>query len=257
VYIDGGSGDRTFTAADANASLQALDAPSASPWLTFGGIPAPYAGVFVANGSAGVLLAPHQPSLGQTSGLLPANIVPSVRVDNTGQYGYALNVASSPPSLAAAQAHLGTGVAKQGPVHGWDGTGALTPMNRFADMFYGTGIIGVDGSEWYFPARLTADTAAVNNGNANPAQAVLDVDATMGHDLPTNLLIYAFGARLGGARVLESAQALAAQSNIPKANLTLVNRETTYAHNDPNGAYPKNDFFDQLLPFLHKVDAEG
>ena len=66
-------------------------------------------------------------------------------------------------------------------------------------MFSGAGMQNVDGVEWYFPQRLTDDTGAVANGNANPAQSVLDVDATMGHDLPKSLLIYAFGARLGGA----------------------------------------------------------
>ena len=142
-------------------------------------------------------------------------------------------------------------------MHGWNGAGALTPIDRFATMFYGPEIMDVDGSEWYFPARLTADTAAVDNGNANPAQAVLDVDATMGHELSPDLLIYAFGARLGGERVLDAAKELAAQSKIPAGNLTLVNRESTYAHNDPNSAYPKNDFFDQLLPFLGKVEATG
>ncbi len=85
---------------------------------------------------------------------------------------------------------------------------------------------GVDGTEWYFPQRLTDDTAAVANGNANPAQQVLDVDATMGHQLPKSLLIYAFGARLGGARVLTGATALAQQSGIPRGNLALVNRRT-------------------------------
>jgi pimeloyl-ACP methyl ester carboxylesterase len=257
VYIDGGSGPRAMTATDANASLQALNAPSASPWLTFGGIPAPYAGVFVANGSAGVLLAPNEPSLGQSSGLLPKEIVPAVRVNNAGQYGYALDVGTSPPSLAAAQAHLGTGIDPKGPVHGWNGAGALTPMNRFAAMFYGSGIQSVDGSEWYFPARLTADTAAVDNGIATPGQAVLGVHSTMGKDLPKDLLIYAFGAALGGQRVVDGTKALAEQSGIPASNLTLVERASTYAHNDPNGAYPKNDFFDQLLPFLAKVQAAG
>jgi hypothetical protein len=230
-------------------------APTTPPWLTFGGIPAPLAGVFIATGSAGVLLAPNQPSLGQISGLLPKDIVPPVRASNEGQFGYALNVATSPPELAAAQAHLGAGVAAQGPVHGWNGAGALTPIDRFATMFYGAGIQNVDGSEWYFPARLTYDSAAVNNGNANPAQAVDDVDSTMGHDLPKSLLIYAFGTSLGGQAVLDSAKALAAQSGIPASNLTLVNRASTYAHNDPNGAYPDNDFFDQLMPYPQKVDA--
>ena len=68
-------------------------------------------------------------------------------------------------------------------------------------MFSGEGIQNANGTEWYFPQRLTDDTGAVDNGNANPAQSVLDVDATMGHSLPKNLLIYAFGARLGGASV--------------------------------------------------------
>ena len=124
VYIDGGSGPSTTTAAEANQKQQALNAPSASPWLSFGGITAPFAGLYNATGSLAALLDPNTPSLGQTSGLLPSNIVPPVRVTNVGQYGYALNVGTSPASLAAAQAHLGTGIATAGPVHGWNGAGA-------------------------------------------------------------------------------------------------------------------------------------
>jgi len=41
------------------------------------------------------------------------------------------------------------------------------------------------------------------------------------------------------------------------SNLTLVNRQSTYAHNDPAGAYPDNDFFNQLVPFLAKVSAHA
>jgi hypothetical protein len=124
-------------------------------------------------------------------------------------------------------------------------------------MFSGEGIQGADGIEWYFPQRLTDDTGAVANGNASPAQSVLDVHATMGHALPKNLLIYAFGARLGGQEVLDSTTALAQQSGIPMANLTLVNRQSTYAHNDPAGAYPNNAFFRGLTPFLKKVASRG
>jgi len=39
----------------------------------------------------------------------------------------------------------------------------------------------------------------------------------------------------------------------PKKNLKLVNRQSTYAHNDPNSAYPKNKFLKQLIPFLKKI----
>jgi pimeloyl-ACP methyl ester carboxylesterase len=255
VYIDGGSSATPMTAAAATAALQSLAPPSATPWLEFGGIPAPYAGIFNATGSAAALLDPNAPSLGESSGILPADIVPSVPVTNVGQYGYALNAATSPMSLLAAQAHLGTGLSATGPVHGWNGTGALTPIKRFATMFSGYPMMNADGTEWFFPQRLTDDTGAVDNGNANPAQSVLDVDATMGHSLPKNLRIYAFGARLGGAGVLVDAQTLAAQSHIAVGNLTLVNRQSTYSHNDPAGAYPTNAFFAQLIPFLRRISG--
>jgi pimeloyl-ACP methyl ester carboxylesterase len=257
VYIDGASGATPISAQGAAQDLGALDAAGASPWLSFGGIAAPYAGLFEATGSTAAYQDPNAPSLGQASGLLPTNIVPPVPVTNLGQFGYALNVATSPPSLIAAQAHLGQGLATSGQVHGWNGAGALTPIRRFATMFSGEGIKSADGTEWYFPQRLTDDTGAVANGNANPAQSVLDVHATMGHALPKNLLIYAFGARLGGEGVLDSTMALARQSDIPMANLTLVNRQSTYAHNDPAGAYPTNVFFQYLKPFLKKVASHG
>jgi pimeloyl-ACP methyl ester carboxylesterase len=257
VYIDGGSTATSVSAQAATQTLQALDAPSASPWLAFGGIVAPYAGLFEATGAASALLDPNAPSLGQTSGLLPSDIVPSVPVTNVGQYGYALNASTSPSSLLAAQAHLGQGLSSQGPNHGWNGTGALTPITRFATMFSGDGVQNANGTEWYFPQRLTDDTAVVDNGNANPAQSVLGVNATMGHHLPKSLLIYAFGARLGGASVPEDAQILAKQSGIPMSNLTLENYQSTYSHNDPAGAYPNNAFFKNLIPFLGKVSAHG
>jgi hypothetical protein len=257
VYIDGGSFGSPPSAQQATKELQSLDAPRASPWLAFGGIPAPFAGVFNATGSVEALIDPNGPSLGQTSGVLPPALVPAVRVTNLAQYGYALNVGTSPRSLLAAQAHLGQGIATAGPIHGWDGAGALTPIERFATMFSGMAMKNVDGTEWYFPQRLTDDAGAVDNGDPNSAQGVLDVDATMGHDLPRGLMIYAFGARLGGAAVLEDARILAQQSHIPMSNLTLVNRQSTYAHNDPAGAYPHNVFFAHLVPFLEKISSHG
>jgi pimeloyl-ACP methyl ester carboxylesterase len=253
VYIDGGSTASPLKPQTATADLATLAAPGASPWLAFGGIQAPYAGIFVATGSAAALLDPNAPSLGQTSGLLPSDIVPPVPVTNVGQFGYALNATTSPVSLLAAQAHLGTGLATSGAVRGWNGAGALTPIKRFATMFSGYPLTGVDGSEWYFPLRLTDDSEAVDNGNADPAQKILGLDATMGHKLPKDLQIYAFGARLGGAGVLQDARVLARQSHIPTKNLVLVNRQSTYSHNDPAGAYPHNVFFDHLLPFLGKI----
>ena len=84
-------------------------------------------------------------------------------------------------------------------------------------MFSGWGLKSLDGTAWYHPQRLTIDSGAVAAGNANPAQQVLNVHATHGHDLSKKLRIYAFGAALGGQRVLDAASVLAAQSGIPKS----------------------------------------
>jgi len=257
VFIDGGSGPTPITADQATTSLAALQ--TSTPWLTFGGIPAPFAGLFNATGSLGALIDPDSPSIGQAWPLLPADLKPPVPVTNLGQYGYALDVNTSPPALIAAQAHLGHLDETGDPPFGWDSTGALTPIQRFADMFSGLtlarddGLLGLDGTAWYHPQRLTLDAGAVAAGNANPAQAVLDVHAIHGDDLPRRLKIYAFGAALGGQRVLDAATTLAQQSGIPLTNLTLIDRHDTYAHNDPNSAYPQNDFIDNLIPFLDGI----
>jgi pimeloyl-ACP methyl ester carboxylesterase len=250
VYIDGGSNPDPAAADETTMRLQALQ--SGSPWLTFGGIPAPYAGLFNAAGSTGVKIAPDEPSLGYSWPALPANLKPPVQPTNEGQYGYALDVKTSPPGLRAAQAHLGQ-LAAGGDPRGWDGTGALTPLQRYADMFSGTGLPSLDGTAWYHPQRLTIDSGGVAAGNPNPTQQILDVRATHGRDLPRRLLVYAFGAALGGQRVLDGATVLAEQSGIPDGQLTLVNGEANYAHNDPAGASPNNEFRDNLVPFLRRV----
>ena len=250
VFIDGGSSPIPVTPEQATASLQALQ--MGSPWLSFGGIPAPFAGLFNATGSTGALIDPDAPSLGQAWPLLPANLKPPIPVTNLAQYGYALDTETSPPSLIAAQAHLGH-LAASGDPRGWDQAGEITPIQRFAEMFSGTGLKGLDGTAWYHPQRLTIDSGAIAAGNANPAQAILDVRATHGHDLSRSLRIYAFGAALGGQRVLDAAMILASQSNIPAENLTLVDRHDTYSHNDPSSASPENDFVNELVPFLAKI----
>ena len=257
VYIDGGSFGGESAAA-AREALAKLAPASSSPWLAFGGITAPLAGLLNAIGSEAALIDPNGVSGAQASGLLtPFGLAPKVPVTNLGQYGFALNVPTSPAGLIAAQAHLGRGLITTGsPPYGWNGTGALTPITRYATMFSGSGITGADGTEWYFPARLTVDTAAVDNGVANPAQKVLGERATMGRKLPRSLRIYAFGAALTGPKLLlmKATRALARQSHIPARNLTLVN-EPSYAHNDPAGAYPHNIFFSHLIPFLHTIAA--
>ena len=107
-------------------------------------------------------------------------------------------------------------------------------------MFSGYPMKSVDGTKWYFPQRLTDDTAAVDNGNANPAQKVLDVDATMGHALPRRLRIYTFGARLGGAAVLQDARISwpGGDPHVRRATVALVNRRPTRTTTPPGPIPP-------------------
>ena len=180
VYVDGGSFGHESAAA-AQSGLAALDAPGASPWEAFGGIPTPLAGQLVASGAEAALLHPNGPSAGQRSGLLPAGLSPRVPATNLVQFGYPLNVGTSPAALIAAQAHLGRGLSATG---GWDSAGALTPIQRYAEMFSGAGVTGADGSEWYFPQRLSLDLAGVGNGTPSGAQRALGLKTTLGRDLP-------------------------------------------------------------------------
>jgi hypothetical protein len=248
LFIDGGSSPTPITKDEAAQRL--TDLRNGTPWLSFGGLPTPFAGLFNVAGGALVKMAPHATSDAQQLKVLPANLKPPVPATNAGQYGYALDTATSPSSLVAAQAHLGK-LASSGNPRKWDDAGELTPIQRYADAFTGWGLKGLDGTAWYHPLRLTIDAGAVAAGNANDAQQVLDVHATHGTDLPRKLKIYAFGAALGGKRVLDAASALAKQSKIPARQVLLVDRHTTYAHNDPNTAAPKrNVFLKKLVPWL-------
>lgn len=249
VYIDGGSNPTPVTPAVAQQNLQSLQ--DGTPWLAFGGIPAPFLGLFSAVGSTGTRIAPDAPSGLQNFALLPSNLKPPVPATNEANFGYAIDADTSPASLAAAQIHGGR-LAQFGDPRPWDPGGDITPIQRYSAMLSGTNLVGVDGSAWYHPRRLTIDAGAVADGNVNPAQDVLGVKATHGADV--KVPIYAFGAALGGQGVLKAAQTLADQSGIPAADLTLIDRHTTYSHNDPSAALPsRNDFLKHLVPFIRKI----
>jgi hypothetical protein len=250
VYDDGGSATPAITAAAARTELRNL--AHSTPWLAFSGVPAPELGLFSAVGSTVALVAPSQSSLSQSFPLTPATLRPPVAATNLAAFGYDTDTKTS-KLVFAVQAHLGELNPRVSPA-GWLRAGAITPITRYAAMLSGAGMRNVDGAEWYFPQRLTDDTAAVDQGNANPAQKVLVLRATMGHRLPRSLRIYAFGA-YGGARVTGAAAALARQSRIPRGHLLLVNRHGTYAHNDPAAAYPHNVFFANLIRFLGTVSG--
>jgi hypothetical protein len=245
VYDDGGSFAAPESAASARTALKRLAA--GTPWLAFSGIPAPYLGLFSAVGSTVALLAPNQASLTSTFAPTPPSLKPPVAATNLATFGYDTDTKTSKLSFAA-QAHEGSLDTSVSPA-GWKRDGAITPIDRYASMLSGAGLTNVDGTEWYFPQRLTDDTAAIGQGNANPAQSVLNVHSTLGHRLPKRLRIYAFGAA-GGTAITDAARTLAAQSHIARSHLTLISRPGAYAHNDPAAAYPRNAFFSALIPFM-------
>src|SRR6266508_2834639 len=105
VFIDGGSNPVPVSPEQATQSLQNLQ--NGTPWLAFGGIPAPFLGLFSATGSTAAVIDPNGPSLAQTFPLLPANLKPPVPATNEAQFGFGVDTETSPPSLIAAQVHAG------------------------------------------------------------------------------------------------------------------------------------------------------
>src|SRR4051794_36452393 len=105
VLIDGASSPTAVTADQATTSLNTLQ--TSSPWLAFGGIPAPLAGLFGTVGSSLTKAAPNSPSLFATWPLLPSNLKapPGVNPTNQAGFGYDTDAKTSPSSLLAAQVH--------------------------------------------------------------------------------------------------------------------------------------------------------
>ncbi len=266
VFDDGASFGAPVSASAAQTALSKLRSTT-SPWAGItlpGSGDVPLLGLLSTTGGLAGVQQPNQPALGQAFFAhepVTSILNPNVRVTNLALFAYNTNVSTSILGKGdfAILAHEGMGIAAKAVngVHGWNATGALTPPKRWATMLSGPQVDGADGTEWYFPARLTVDIqTALGNGVANPAQSVMNVHATMAKHLPHSLLMYAFGAA-GGQAILDATTTLAGESNIPDKNLLLVKRHSTYAHNDPAGAYPRNAFFTNLVKFLRKVDAHG
>jgi hypothetical protein len=244
VLIDGGSGGAPIRRSEAREQLEQLGGES--PFLDLSGFGLPWAiGVLNAVGSTLVVQEPDAPALLAAWQPLPANLRPPVPATNAAGYGYAVDNDTSPPNLALVRMHIGA-LAAAGDPRPW-ADGELGTVARAAEMF--SGIVGIDGTAWYHPRRLSIDGQAVAGGVANPAQRLLGVRATHGRDL--ELPIYAIETSLGAGRVLKGARALARRSDVP---VTLVDRHTTYDHIDPLSALPgRNAFVKTVIPFLHRA----
>ena len=166
--------------------------------------PSPFPGLFAALGSTATVVAPEGASRAESFPFVPRHVKPKnsegepIPVTNEAEFGFGVNVGTSPPQLIAAQVHAGKGVeetAKADGLHGWNDEGALTPVRRYAEMLSGTGQAR-RRQRVVLPERLTIDTGAVGEGNANPAQEVLGLHAIHGHELPKSLKMLAIDSEL-------------------------------------------------------------
>jgi hypothetical protein len=257
ALIDGGSGAGLApTPEEAQAELTELQTGPAFNDIVGLGLPWA-AGVFNALGSTATVLEPDAASIGYASPLIPQNLKPPVAPTNAAQYGYALDTDTSPDGLELVQLHLGH-LADSGDPRGWVDDD-LVPVERAARMFSGLvdgpdgdESLGIDGTAWYHPRRLSIDSGAVNGGVENPAQAVLGVRAIHGTEL--HLPIYALETSFGAGRVLNGARLLAQQSGIPDRELTLVDESDRLTHTDPMGVETsQNPLVETLVPFLQNI----
>ncbi len=259
VFIDGAGANSPTTrplptAEEAQANVDKLNEPAASPFITLVP-PFPWiAGVFNATGSTAAVEEPDEPSIFADWVLAPADLKPPVPATNAAQYGYAVDETTSPANLALVQSHIGK-LAGSGDPRGWH-DGELGSVGRAASVFSEYGgmknqKVGEDGTSWYHPAKLSIDSGAINNGVDNPAQSVYGDHATMGDSV--RLPMYSFDTSLGGGRVADATRQLAEQSDVPKRWVKTVKRTKTNSHIDPISAAPsKNAFLKTVVPFLRK-----
>ena len=188
VLIDGSSGPTPVTADQAQTSLDKLQ--TSSPWLAFGGIPAPLAGLFGTVGSAATKASPNTNSVFQGGRSSPRTC--SLRPGSTRRtrgFGRSTDVKTSPSSrsprrfTAASSPPAATRAAGTAP--------GTSPHPALGDHVLGLGTPEPRRHGLVRPMRLTIDSGAVGNGVANPAQAVLDVHSTDASKLRKSLKIYA------------------------------------------------------------------
>ena len=220
---------RAESAPQARAALAALNAPSATPWLSFGGIPAPFAGLFNATGSLGGAArsrrAVARPEVRAAAGTASSPPVPATNLG-------AVRVRAQRRHLAA-EPGRGAGPPRQGlspptgnGLHGWDGTGALTPIERFATMFSGFGHQQRRRHRVVLPAAADRRHRRGRQRHRQPRAEGAGRARDDGHGgCPGACGSTRSAPRSAGRGCSQAATALATQSGIPTRNLTLVNRQ--------------------------------
>ena len=137
----------------------------------------------------------------------------------------------------------GGGLAQSGDVRGWV-DGGVTPVSRLAAFAARS---PVNGTEWFFPRRLTLDVDAASPLRQTKAAKLLGL--RLEHAKRIKLPLYAFQTELTDGGVLRGARALKAMSRIKRA--TLVDGAPEQSHLDPLLAPPDaNEFLQTVVPFL-------
>jgi hypothetical protein len=243
VLIDGGL-NGTFDAADlAQAKQRLTDLEAGSPWLDLLGAGVPWAaGILLGVGGLYAVEAPDAPSPVQDFALLPAAFKPPFPVTNAALLAYGFDRDSSPAALRLLHVN-GGGLAASGDVRGWI-DGGMTPVARLAAFAART---PVNGTEWFFPRRLTLDVDAASPLRQTKAAKLLGL--RLKHAKRIRLPLYAFQTDLTEGGVLRGAQKLKAMSRIRRA--TLVDGAPEQSHLDPLLAAPEaNEFLQTVVPFL-------
>ncbi len=140
VYIDGGSTPSPVSAAQATQDAPGARRPRRLSLARLRWDLGALRRIFNATGSAAALLDPNAPSLGQTSGSCPPTSFPRFPSPMSASTA---TPSTWPPRQQAwwpPKAHLGKGLPTSGPVHGWNGTGALTPIKPLRHHVLGTGM---------------------------------------------------------------------------------------------------------------------
>jgi pimeloyl-ACP methyl ester carboxylesterase len=246
VLIDGGLLG-SFDAYDLDqAQQQIADLETSDPFLDLLGIGIPEAaGLFAEVGGIYAGLEPTAPATTtQSFPLLPDDFKPDVPVTNRALLGHAFDNDTSPPELGLLHVNAG-GLAPSGDPRDWV-DGGVTPVARLAQTF---GQEPVNGTEWYFPKRLTIDTNGADRMKMNDVARFLGLRLmhTAGIDVP----IYAFQTDLTDGGVLGGARALVKRAQTTKKQALLVDGEEQQSHLDPLTAAPKrNKFLRNLIGFL-------
>ncbi|HYI19426.1 MAG TPA: hypothetical protein VD836_12000 [Solirubrobacteraceae bacterium] len=243
VLIDGGLRG-TFDAADleqAEARLAEIEA--GSPWLDLLGAGVPWAaGILLGVGGLYAEEAPAARSPVQDFALLPATFRPPFPVTNAALLAYAFDRDTSSAALRLLHVN-GGGLAEGGDPNGWV-DGGVTPVARLAAFAART---PVNGTEWFFPRRLTLDVDAASP--LKPTKATRLLGLRVRHARRIKLPLYAFQTDLTGGGVLRGARKLKSMSRITRA--TLVDGAPEQSHLDPLVAAPEaNEFLQTVVPFL-------